>query len=65
MALTELQIKHLKPKEALYRVPDSAGLVIEVKPNGNKMWRYRFRYQGKEQMLSFRTDQKRPATDIA
>jgi len=52
MALTELQLKHMKPKESLYRVPDSGGLCIEVRPNGNKYWRWRFQFQGKEQMLT-------------
>lgn len=52
MALTELQLKHLKPKDAMYRVPDSRGLCIEVAKSGSKLWRWRFSYQGKGQMLS-------------
>lgn len=30
-----------------YRKTDSAGLIIEVMPNGNKVWRYRFQFGGK------------------
>lgn len=52
MALTELQIKHLKPKDTLYRVADEAGLCIEVSPAGGKLWRLRYYYQGKAQMMS-------------
>jgi integrase len=62
MALTELQVKHLKPKDTLYRVPDTGGLCIEVSTNGAKYWRWRFRFQGKDQMLSIG---KYPTVSIA
>lgn len=52
MPLTELEIKHLKPKGKVYRVADSNGLCIEVALSGNKFWRYRYRVNGKFQMLS-------------
>ena len=52
MALTELAIKNLKPKSKPYRVTDSEGLCIEVSPAGGKLWRWRYYYQGKEQMLA-------------
>ena len=52
MALTELQLKHFKPRDSVYRVPDSGGLCIEIATSGSKLWRYRFFYQGKGQMLS-------------
>jgi len=52
MALTELKIKHLKPKEKIYRIADSDGLCIEVSPTGKKMWRYRYRFLDKAQMYA-------------
>lgn len=52
MSLTDLSIKHLKPKEKTYRTSDSNGLCIEVSPSGGKHWRYRYYYNGKAQMLS-------------
>jgi integrase len=52
MPLTELAIKHLKPKEKLYRVTDSAGLCLEVSPTGGKHWRWRYNYLGKGQMIA-------------
>lgn len=52
MALTEIAIKHLKPKPKVYRASDSGGLCLEVSPAGGKLWRWRYYYQGKEQMLS-------------
>ncbi len=62
MALTELTIKHLKPKAKIYRVADSAGLCLEVSPAGGKLWRWRFYYQGKAQMLAIG---KYPAMTLA
>ncbi len=62
MSLTELQLKHLKPKDKLYRVSDDRGLIIEVTPNGSKLWRWRFSYQGKGQMLALG---KYPAVTLA
>lgn len=50
--LTEVAIKSLKPKTNVYRVSDTNGLSIEVHPNGSKLWRYRYRYVGKPQMMS-------------
>lgn len=52
MALTELAIKHLKPKDSIYRIADSGGLCLEVSPAGGKHWRWRYYYQGKAQMLA-------------
>ncbi len=49
MALTDLKIKALKPKEKPYKVTDSEGLNLIVRPNGSKYWQYRYRYLGKEQ----------------
>jgi len=51
MPLTALAIKHLKPKAKLYRVADSGGLCLEVSPAGGKLWRWRYTYHGKAQML--------------
>lgn len=52
MALTELAIKNFKPKDKIYRVSDGGGLALEVSPAGGKLWRWRYYYHGKEQMLA-------------
>ena len=52
MALTVLAIKALKPRVSAYRVADGGGLCIEVSPAGSKLWRYRYRFNGKFQMLA-------------
>ncbi len=55
MALTDLQVKNAKPAQKLYRLRDERGLFLEVPPTGNKRWRLRFSFQGKEGLLSLGT----------
>lgn len=52
MPLTELAIKNLKPKVKPYRVTDSDGLRLDVMPSGGKLWRWRYYFNGKPQMLA-------------
>jgi integrase/uncharacterized protein with GYD domain len=40
--LTDTQCRTAKTKEKPYKLTDSNGLYLEVKPNGVKAWRYRF-----------------------
>jgi hypothetical protein len=62
LALTELAIKNLKPKAKVYRVADSGGLTLEISPSGSKLWRWRYYFQGKGQMLALG---KYPAVTLA
>lgn len=62
MPLTELAIKSLKPKAKLYRVTDSGGLCLEINISGSKLWRWRYYYDGKPQMLALG---KYPALTLA
>lgn len=50
--LTDIKLRSLKPRATVYRVADAAGLCIEVAPSGAKLWRYRYRFNGKASMLS-------------
>jgi len=50
--LTDTKLRSLKPKAAIYRVADSNGLCIEVSPSGSRLWRFRFRFNGKASMLA-------------
>lgn len=52
MPLTDPKIRALRASAALYRVADSRGLCIEVRPTGAKMWRFRYRFAGKAKMLT-------------
>ena len=55
MALTDLAIKTAKPRDKSYKLADSGGLYIEISPSGGKWWRYKYRFDGKEQRISFGT----------
>lgn len=49
--LTDTRLRALKPRARLYRVADRDGLCIEVRPTGARLWRFRYRYAGKAQMV--------------
>lgn len=50
--LSDAKLRALKPKAKLYRVADAAGLCVEVDPSGSRRWRIRYRFAGKQKMLS-------------
>jgi integrase len=50
--LTDTKLKSLKPRERPYRVADTNGLCIEIRPSGSKVWRYRYRHAGKPSMVT-------------
>lgn len=53
--LTDLQISKTKPREKQYKLFDGGGLFLIVTPTGGKWWRFQYRYNGKEKLLSFGT----------
>ena len=53
MPLTHFDLKNAKPTEAAYKLSDGGGLHLLVKPNGARLWRMKYRFLGKEQLLSF------------
>ena len=52
MALTDTHIKHLKPKATQYRVKDGQGLCLLVMETGAKLWRFRYRFEGRHKEIS-------------
>lgn len=50
--LTETAIKNAKPKDKKQKLSDAGGLYLEVTPTGSKIWRMKFRYDGKEKLLT-------------
>jgi integrase len=60
MALSDIKVKSLKagikpdgtPTSKAYRVTDEKGLYIEVALSGGKWWRFKYRFGGKEKLLS-------------
>lgn len=52
MTLSDVKIRNLKPKSKPYKVADFDGLYIAVNPSGSKLWRFKYRLDGKEKLLS-------------
>ena len=53
--LTDPAIRNAKPRDVAYNLPDGGGLGLEVQTSGAKWWRFRYRFDGKEKMLSLGT----------
>jgi integrase len=53
MPLSDVQIRNLKPRGKQYKVSDFEGLYILVKPSGSRLWQLKYRFFGKERLLSF------------
>lgn len=49
--LTLKQIDAARPAEKPYRLADAGGLFLYVPPSGKKVWRMRYRFDGKEKTL--------------
>lgn len=52
MALTDTEIRKSAPRETLYKLFDGGGMFLEVRPNGARYWRLKYRYAGKEKLLA-------------
>ncbi|MDI7923381.1 tyrosine-type recombinase/integrase [Ferirhizobium litorale] len=50
--LTDTQIKKAKPAEKPFKLSDAGGLHLYVTPAGGKLWRLKYRFGGKEKLLS-------------
>ena len=51
MPLSSLAVQNAKPRESFYLLTDGNGLHLLVNPNGSKLWRLRYRFGGKQNML--------------
>jgi len=53
MPLTDIQVRQLGPLNRDYKKADGGGLYVFVHRSGSKLWRMRYRFNGKENVLSF------------
>jgi integrase len=51
--LSDIQVKNAKPKDKNYKISDGYGLFLLVTSTGGKLWRFQYRYAGKQKLLSF------------
>lgn len=52
MALTDTEVKNLKPGSKNFKKYDSKGLFLEVRTTGKKVFRFKFKYNDKYQLLT-------------
>ena len=55
MPLTNTALQNAKPTEKPYKIYDVDGLFMQVMPAGGKWWRFKYRFEGKEKLLSLGT----------
>lgn len=55
MALSDTAIRTAKPTDKPYKLTDEKGLFLLITANGSKYWRLKYRFDGKEKLLSFGT----------
>ena len=53
MALTDVAIRNAKPRAKPYKMADALGLFLLVQPSGGKLWRLKYRIDGREKKLGF------------
>jgi len=52
MPLTDTQVRNAKPADKPLKLFDGAGLFLLVTPSGGKWWRLKYRFDGKDKLLS-------------
>lgn len=60
--LTDARLRTLKPTERTQKLADGGGLYIELTPQGSKLWRLAYRFDGKQKKLALG---KYPETSLA
>jgi integrase len=53
MPLSDIAIRSAKPSAKPQKLSDEKGLFLLLTPSGGKLWRLKYRYDGKEKKLSF------------
>ena len=52
MSLSDAKIRNRKPPEKPVKLFDGGGLFLLVTPQGGKLWRLKYRFEGKEKLLA-------------
>lgn len=52
MPLTDKEIRTRTPTHKPYKVYDEHGLYLEITPSGGKLWRFRYKFEGKSKLLA-------------
>ena len=52
MTLTDLECRKTKPTDKLVKLSDMGGVQLWIFPNGSKLWRFAYRFGGKQKSLA-------------
>jgi integrase len=52
MPLSDAEIRRSPAREKPYKLADGGGMYLEVRPNGARYWRLKYRHNGKEKLLA-------------
>ena len=63
--LTDAKFPNTKPGDKPIKLTDAGGLYLEVRPRGSKLWRYRYRIAGKENVFALGEYAKEPREETA
>jgi integrase len=51
--LSDTSLRKASPGPTPYRMTDGRGLFVMVTPAGGKLWRYKYRHEGREKLMTF------------
>ena len=52
MPLSDVAIRNLKSRDKPFKAADSHGLYLLINPTGSRLWRFKYRFNGKEKLLA-------------
>ena len=53
MVLTDTEIRKAKGRAYAYRMSDGGGLYLWITPPGGKLWRWKYRFEWREKLMTF------------
>ena len=53
MALTDIKVRKATARDKAYKMSDGGGLFLWVTPSGGKLWRWAYRFEGKQKLMAF------------
>ena len=65
MPLTEIQIRKAKPTDKPVKLSDGKGLYLLLTPTGSKLWRWKYRVDGKEKLMTLGAYPDMPLAQVA
>ena len=52
MPLSDIAIRNAKPASGIVKLSDGGGLQVWIMPNGSKLWRLAYRFDGKQLLMA-------------